>query len=352
VSFANHTIIYIRLLTLSVIFGLDYLYYSKVTLTPLNFVLTNVTSVSLFYGSSPWHYYIFQALPILCTTSLPFVLHSAYTTLSNRKANAADKKLKILLGCIGWTIGIYSMGGHKEWRFLHPLLPLLHVLASKSLVDAYQGGLHPTQKAQMKKTKTRPLIPIRTGHLWLILLTVPASIYVMLFHCSAQISVMSYLRNVPPRELRSVGFLMPCHSTPWQAYLHRPDLAGKGRLWALGCEPPLGHSDLTTYKDQADVFYDSPMEYIRQHFPAEVDTTFPPSPFPSSIPGAVVQSANGEPWRHTWPQFLVMFGDLLADQGVRLLLETKGYGEVWSAGWGWEGEGKRKGGVKVWKYLK
>jgi len=241
VSFANHAIIYIRLLTLSLIFGLDYLYYSKVTLTPLNFVLTNVTSVSLFYGSSPWHYYIFQALPILCTTSLPFVLHSAYTTLSNRKANAADKKLKILLGCIGWTIGIYSMGGHKEWRFLHPLLPLLHVLASKSLVDAYQGGLHPTQKAQMKKTKTRPLIPIRTGHLWLILLTVPASIYVMLFHCSAQISVMSYLRNVPPRELRSVGFLMPCHSTPWQAYLHRPDLAGKGRLWALGCEPPLGY---------------------------------------------------------------------------------------------------------------
>lgn len=233
-DFANHIVIHVRLLTLSMIFALDYLFYSKVTLTPLNFVLTNITSVSSFYGSSPWHYYLFQALPILCTTSLPFVLHGAYITLLHRRATPADQKLRILLGCVGWTIGVYSMAGHKEWRFLHPLLPLLHLLASKSLVETYQ-------KTQIKSTKTRFILPIRTGHLWLILLTVPVSIYAVFFHCSAQISVISYLQNVPSNELHSVGFLMPCHSTPWQAYLHRPDLAEDGRLWALGCEPPLGY---------------------------------------------------------------------------------------------------------------
>lgn len=111
---------------------------------------------------------------------------------------------------------------------------------------------------------------------------------------------------------------------------------------------------MTTYKDQTDIFYDSPITYLQRYFLAEVDTTFPPSPFPSSIPGTVVQLADGDigPWKHAWPRFLVMFGALLQDQGVKALLETKGYGEVWSAGWEWEGEGKRKGGVKVWKHLK
>jgi phosphatidylinositol glycan class B len=227
-----------RSLTLCSIVCLDSLYYSKVTLTPLNFLLTNLSSVSLFYGSSPWHYYIFQALPILCTTSLPFVLHSAWVVLSNRRSNVANAKLRILLGCVCWTIGIYSTIGHKEWRFLHPLLPLLHVLASKSLVDAHDSPPS-TLKYTVKETKL--LLPIRTSHFWLILLTIPPSIYVIFFHCSAQISVMSYLRGVPPNEIRSVGFLMPCHSTPWQAHLHRPDLAYPGRLWALGCEPPLGY---------------------------------------------------------------------------------------------------------------
>jgi phosphatidylinositol glycan class B len=218
-----------RLLSLWTIFCLDSFYYSKATFTPLHFLLTNLSSVSLFYGSSPWHYYISQALPILCTTSLPFVLHGAWLAFSNGKT---DAKLRVLLGCVGWTIGVYSMTGHKEWRFLHPLLPLLHVLSSKSLVDAHDRPL--------STRNSTALLRIRTSHLCFILCTVPASVYVVLFHCSAQISVMSYLRSVPSHNLRSVGFLMPCHSTPWQAYLHRPELAVPGRLWALGCEPPLG----------------------------------------------------------------------------------------------------------------
>jgi GPI mannosyltransferase 3 len=227
-----------RLLSLLTIFCLDSFYYSKVTFTPLHFLLTNLSSVSLFYGSSPWHYYVSQALPILCTTSLPFILHGAWLAFSNRKTNASDTKLRVLLGCVGWTIGVYSMTGHKEWRFLHPLLPLLHVLSSKSLVDAHDCRL-PTRKSTAN-TGAKPLLPIRTSHLGFILCTVPASVYVVFFHCSAQISVMSYLRSVPSHDLSSVGFLMPCHSTPWQAYLHRPELAVPGRLWALGCEPPLG----------------------------------------------------------------------------------------------------------------
>jgi phosphatidylinositol glycan class B len=46
-----------------------------------------------------------------------------------------------------------------------------------------------------------------------------------------------------------------------------------------------------------------------------------------------------------------MFGALLEDDGVRKLLVSKEYEEVWSAGREWEGEGRRKGGVRVWKSL-
>ena len=46
----------------------------------------------------------------------------------------------------------------------------------------------------------------------------------------------------------------------------------------------------------------------------------------------------------------MLFGSLLGEEGVRPLLENKGYGEVWKAGREWEGEGKRRGGVRVWRY--
>jgi phosphatidylinositol glycan class B len=47
----------------------------------------------------------------------------------------------------------------------------------------------------------------------------------------------------------------------------------------------------------------------------------------------------------------VLFGVLLQEDGVRGLLKEKGYGEVWRKGRTWEGDGKRKGGVRVWKYF-
>jgi GPI mannosyltransferase 3 len=110
--------------------------------------------------------------------------------------------------------------------------------------------------------------------------------------------------------------------------------------------------DLSTYKDQTDIFYDSPIEYLQRYFPAQVDTTFPPSPFPSTTPGAVVQVTKDDigPWKHKWPQLLVTFGILWDDQDVKALLKSRGYNETWRAGWGWEGEGKRKGGVIVLRH--
>lgn len=228
-----------RAMTTLAVFALDSAFYGRPTLSLLNFLRVNASPVSLFYGSSPWHYYISQALPILCSTSLPFVLHGMHLAVKNN-----EKNLKIMFGCIFWTLAVFSSVGHKEWRFLHPLLPMLHIFASRSLVELYHRSAKaevkvPREKRKNAISKTFSL-PIRTRDLYLLLLAAPASMYVVFFHCVGQIKVMSYLRSLPPENLTSVGFLTPCHSTPWQAYLHRPELAVPGRMWALGCEPPLG----------------------------------------------------------------------------------------------------------------
>jgi phosphatidylinositol glycan class B len=118
-------------------------------------------------------------------------------------------------------------------------------------------------------------------------------------------------------------------------------------MWSLGCEPPLNVSDLRTYHDQTDVFYQSPKKYIEKHFPSSVDPAFPPSLFPRSLPGQVGE----QDWKHEWPRHLIMFGELLKDEyGVKELFEEKGYREVWKRGREWEGEGTRTGGVRVWRW--
>ncbi|KDQ60920.1 glycosyltransferase family 22 protein [Jaapia argillacea MUCL 33604] len=326
----------VGLTTVMLIFLLDSAYYGQPTFTPLNFFLTNLSSVSLFYGTSPWHYYLSQGFPLLCTTCLPFVLHGAWLVLGP----SGTPPSRLMLGLIVWTVGIYSLAGHKEWRFLHPLLPLLHILASKSLTDAFAPAPSDSTRSPIRLPR------IRTPYLGFLLLTVPASIYVAMFHARAPISVMYYLRDIPAIELDTVGFLMPCHSTPWQAYLHQVELADNGRLWALGCEPPLHKQNISEYQSQADIFYNSPVAYLKERFPAEVDVTFPPSPFPSCVPG----EAPDDRWRHEWPRYLVMFGALLDEEGVREAIEGKGYAEVWIGTDGWEGDARRRGGVRVWKY--
>ena len=172
---------------------------------------------------------------------------------------------------------------------------------------------------------------------------------------------MSYLRSLSLNggEVRSIGFLMPCHSTPWQSHLHNPQLDHPGKLWAIGCEPPLQGQDIDKYEDQTDVFYESPLVYLKTRFPPDVDLAFPPSSYPCSPPGLPKKSAVGEEemhveesekWKHEWPEYLVMFGHLLDSPEIHeYLTKTMRYNIVWRAGYGFDEEPNRSGGVFVLK---
>jgi GPI mannosyltransferase 3 len=183
----------------------------------------NASSTSLFYGTAAWHYYLSQALPLLAGPALPFVLHGAYLA-----STQGPRPLKLLLYTVVWTTAVFSCAGHKEWRFLHPLVPVIHLLAARSLVSLYdRAGRH-------SSTRSSPLCIKRSHIMSLALLSLPPALYAARWHSFAQISVLSHLRQLPDTELRSIGFLMPCHSTPAQSHLHLPI-----PVWRLSCDPPL-----------------------------------------------------------------------------------------------------------------
>ncbi|KAA8915930.1 hypothetical protein TRICI_001944 [Trichomonascus ciferrii] len=221
----------IGIVSLSVNFLVDYSYYGEPTFPLIKFLEFNVVqSLSEFYGVSPSHYYLSQGIPILMISYLPLVLWEMW-----------QSRRSVVVWLVLFTIGTYSLLAHKEVRFIYPLMPLLHLLLARSIL--------------------RFKIPNRKRVMaWLVAINVPVAFYFTQYHQRGVVDVMQYLRQDP--SVSSVGFLMPCHSTPWQAHLHRDIPA-----WFLTCEPPIGFTPEAkrSYLDIADQFYDNPIGFLDQH---------------------------------------------------------------------------------------
>lgn len=210
----------------------------------------------------PWHYYISQGLPLLTFFQLPWVLKGMF--LVDPPTTAVGFSMRTMRSGTLKILFFFSLLAHKEVRFVQPLLPFLHFFAavgflsplpSRTSVEVESNPSSLTVRRQRKSNFRGPTIA--TGPTWFerntfyraLLATgclMPA-FYLNRYHSVAQISVLEYLRTLPRSELSSLAFLMPCHSTPWQSHLHRPDLedpsfggSGEaGRLWFLTCEPPI-----------------------------------------------------------------------------------------------------------------
>jgi len=95
-------------------------------------------------------------------------------------------------------------------------------------------------------------------------------------------------------------------------------------------------TQLATYRDQSDVFYDDVHSYLAQRFPPTVDPAFPPSPAAAALPSAYLTGSGA---KHTWPSHLVVFEELLgrsgqSGQSVAELLAERGYAEqerIWNS---------------------
>ncbi|XP_034536330.1 GPI mannosyltransferase 3 [Notolabrus celidotus] len=214
---------------------IDCIFYEKLTLVQFNFLKFNIFhGVADFYGSHPWHWYLTQGFPVVIGPHLPLFLHGC---------SLAFKKYKILLVSIVWTVLVYSLLPHKEFRFIYPVLPFCMFFCGISL-------------ARLKAWR-------RAAALVLLVSNLSAALYTGLVHQRGTLDVMSHIQTLcdtsstqsPPDVL----FLMPCHSTPLYSHVHCPI-----NMRFLECPPDLGEEG---YIDEADIFYDDPLHWLRTSFP-------------------------------------------------------------------------------------
>lgn len=216
---------------------IDCLFYEKWTLVQLNFIKFNILhGVADFYGSHPWHWYFTQGFAVVIGPHLPFFIHGC---------GLAFRKYRILLATVVWTIAVYSLLPHKEFRFIYPVLPFCMIFCGISL-------------AHLKAWR-------RTAAGFLLLSNLVLALYTGLIHQRGTLDVMSHLQRLCEVDRDSadpqadVLFLMPCHSTPFYSHVHCPL-----KMRFLECPPDLGEDG---YVEEAAQFYKNPLLWLRNSFP-------------------------------------------------------------------------------------
>lgn len=228
----THSYIPIGTLALVVSTLIDCIFYEKLALVQFNFLKLNIFhGVADFYGSHPWHWYLSQGFVVVMGPHLPFFLHGC---------SLAFSRYRVLLAAVIWTLAVYSLLPHKEFRFIYPVLPFCMVFCGKSL-------------AHLKAWR-------RPAAVFLLVSNLFPALYTGLVHQRGTLDVMSHIQtlcDVQPQP--DILFLMPCHSTPFYSHVHCPL-----KMRFLECPPDLGEEG---YVDEADRFYDEPLVWLRTSFP-------------------------------------------------------------------------------------
>lgn len=340
------------LLGLSVL--IDRVYYGVWAFPFFKFLWVNVAqSIAIFYGHNDWHYYLSQGFPLLLITALPFGLLGICKSLrATSVSRGALIRFQLASVCLFMPAAL-SMIAHKEVRFMYPLLPALHVLSAEPLVSFFYPAISSSSNYHL---------PRRLTLIFLVLVNVFIAYYTTFVHASGPNSVLAYLRerhvahntalHVPALSYglgqpahastnMSVGFLMPCHSTPWRSHLVFPSIDA----WALSCEPPLGLNETQkkTYLDEADQFYENPAGFLQTHMAGGL-WHIPRRPSYHQPKHHQTQSTIFE---YEWPDYLVFFAQL--EPTIRTTLRSSFYSEcfrTWNSAW--HDDSRRKGDIVVW----
>ncbi|XP_035299697.1 GPI mannosyltransferase 3 isoform X4 [Cricetulus griseus] len=283
-----HHLLPVGFITFSLSLIIDRIFFGQWTLVQFNFLKFNVLqNLGTFYGSHPWHWYFSQGFPVVLGTHLPFFIHGCFL---------APRRLHILLLTVLWTLLVYSMLGHKEFRFIYPVLPFCMVFCgpgNRSKVGlwsyAYENYtiLRATKKTYVWWDLTgynqtcgaapyKKIMDLSPGyslaHLkawrkaavsFLLLSNVLLALYTGLVHQRGTLDVMNHIQQACPRgpdpASVSVLIMMPCHSTPYYSHVHCPL-----SMRFLQCPPDL--TGKTQYLDEADMFYLNPLSWLQQEF--------------------------------------------------------------------------------------
>lgn len=277
--------------------SIDRAFYGTWTVPQLQFLYLNVVqSLSSFYGRNRIDYYFSEGIPLLLTTALPFGVLGFWRALRpgvDRPdlTGYLQRQTRFTLAmAVVVTVLAFSSIAHKEVRFIYPILPILHVFAARPIAEYFT--LFPVEK---NKLRIAMLSLVLTINLYIMT-------YTALIHQRGVIDVTHFLRHEAEGAAgiknMTVGFLMPCHSTPWRSHLIHPEISA----WALTCEPPLDvpYQWRDQYQDEADAFYNYPGGWIDHHL-TDHKSIMNTQPFSRPTP---------EQHQRHWPDYLVFFEHL------------------------------------------
>jgi alpha-1,2-mannosyltransferase len=119
--------------------GLDWFFYKKWTLVPLNIVLYNVFSNKgpELYGTEPWHFYLrnlflnFHVWLVLALVSMPLLLAQHFFKVKGATKSSYLRGIIFLAPFYMW-LAIFTLQPHKEERFMYPAYPALILNAAVS----------------------------------------------------------------------------------------------------------------------------------------------------------------------------------------------------------------------------
>ena len=375
-------------LILSLSATIDRLYYREWTFPPLKFIYFNlVQSLAVHYGMNRWDYYLTEGFPLLLTTFLPFTVIGLKDSLALTPNPAPAEHTKIPSNSMRHQLAtaaifmpfVLSMVSHKEVRFIYPLLPILHIISASPITAFFRPIISPANNSATQSKRLLRYLALSV----LFALNISAAAFGTRYHQTAPLSVMTYLRHeyvqhyltqpppisilAPADTTMTVGFLMPCHSTPWRSYLVHPGI----KAWALTCEPPINQNEIEriSYVDEADQFYartSSPKTWLNKHLgnPPRRRGTFG-GQNPQQGLGVDAKDLDKEveyleqhhentkwAWDEKegdkmWPEYLVFFEQL--EPIILDVLKATNYTECWRDWSSWfHDDWRRNGDVIVW----
>ncbi|KAF9613725.1 hypothetical protein IFM89_010167 [Coptis chinensis] len=176
---------------------LDRWMYKSWTFVPLNFLRFNfLSSGGDYYGTHKWHWYFTQGFTVMLFTFLPFSISGIFQS----------KQWK-LFGLMAWVLGLYSVLGHKEFRFVLPVLPIALMFSGYSLGSL--GTLSDSERKR-KRSSLRSKCPSRMqlALFFLLMTNLPMALYMNLVH---QYFIFSDNKEIPDESDRfmmdPVGFV-------------------------------------------------------------------------------------------------------------------------------------------------
>jgi GPI mannosyltransferase 3 len=254
-------------LGLAVAMWIDYNFFGFWTIPFLgNFHFNVVLDNADLYGSHPFYWYFTSGLPAISGVLLPFLLWDFLRIRNAALSSYGQRNLWTIVLCYTFTM---SFNGHKEFRFIHPVLPLVCLLCGQHVRTLSVGQV---------KGKAR-IIGVASPFVVMNLLVV---MYLGLFHQSGSIKVnhaivaasrqrynegsniQSLLNHGTRTQLSYLVHYLTgaCHSTPLHSSLHSPPLIFK--TWSLDCSPKC-RADPTTLCE-AERFDTDPVRFVEESY--------------------------------------------------------------------------------------